>query len=76
MATKRLKTFTARDAALAIITPSVLDHKYSRGTLGVIAGSAQYPGAAVLTTSAALATGIGINHAANCNTMVGHCRKW
>jgi ADP-dependent NAD(P)H-hydrate dehydratase / NAD(P)H-hydrate epimerase len=60
MTTKRLKTFTARDAALAIVTPSVLDHKYSRGTLGVIAGSAQYPGAAVLTTSAALATGIGM----------------
>ncbi len=60
MATKRVKIFTARDAALHFITPSVLDHKYSRGTLGVISGSAQYPGAAVLSTSAALATGIGM----------------
>lgn len=39
--------------------PSDLDHKYSRGTLGVITGSAQFPGAAVLTTSAACATGLG-----------------
>ncbi|MCH6469382.1 NAD(P)H-hydrate dehydratase [Sinomonas terrae] len=34
--------------------------KYTRGVLGVIAGSDQYPGAAVLTTSAALATGVGM----------------
>lgn len=49
----------AKDAARCIIIPSELDHKYSRGTLGVITGSAQYPGAAVLTTSAAMATGLG-----------------
>jgi hydroxyethylthiazole kinase-like uncharacterized protein yjeF len=49
----------AKDAAQCIIVPSELDHKYSRGTLGVITGSAQYPGAAVLTTSAAVATGLG-----------------
>ena len=49
----------AKDAARCIIIPSELDHKYSRGTLGVITGSAQYPGAAVLTTSAATATGLG-----------------
>jgi hypothetical protein len=30
------------------VVPTDLDHKYSRGTLGVITGSAQYPGAAVL----------------------------
>jgi NAD(P)H-hydrate repair Nnr-like enzyme with NAD(P)H-hydrate dehydratase domain len=49
----------SKDAARCIIIPSELDHKYSRGTLGVITGSAQYPGAAVLTTSAATATGLG-----------------
>jgi len=43
-----------------IVIPSDLDHKYSRGVLGIITGSAQFPGAAVLTTSAALATGLGI----------------
>ena len=54
------KTFSSRDAAKCIIVPSDIDHKYSRGVLGLITGSAQYPGAAVLTTSAALATGIGM----------------
>ena len=58
--TRTIKKWTVRDAAKCIITPSDLDHKYSRGVLGVITGSAQYPGAAVLTTSAASATGIGM----------------
>ena len=58
MAEKSVRTFTARDAARCIITPSDIDHKYSRGVLGAITGSAQYPGAAVLTTSAALAKDI------------------
>ena len=55
-----VKKWTARDAAKCIITPSDLDHKYSRGVLGVITGSARFPGAAVLTTAAASATGIGM----------------
>ncbi len=54
-----IKSWRAKDAAKCIIIPSELDHKYSRGTLGVITGSAKYPGAAVLTTSAAFATGLG-----------------
>ena len=58
--TRKVVKWTARDAAKCIITPSDLDHKYSRGVLGVITGSAQYPGAAVLTSSAASATGIGM----------------
>ena len=54
------KKWRVSDAAQCIITPSEIDHKYSRGTLGIITGSAKYPGAAVLTTSAASATGIGV----------------
>ncbi len=54
-----IKSWRGKDAAKCIIIPSELDHKYSRGTLGVITGSAKYPGAAVLTTSAAFATGLG-----------------
>jgi hydroxyethylthiazole kinase-like uncharacterized protein yjeF len=57
---KSQKVWSAKDAARCIVTPSDLDHKYSRGVLGIITGSAQYPGAAVLTTSAALATGLGM----------------
>lgn len=54
------KKWGSKDSARYIVTPSDLDHKYSRGTLGVISGSAQYPGAAVLTTRAALETGLGV----------------
>lgn len=40
--------------------PGPADDKYSRGVLGVVAGSERYPGAAVLTTTAALETGVGM----------------
>jgi hydroxyethylthiazole kinase-like uncharacterized protein yjeF len=52
--------WTAKDARKCIIVPTDLDHKYSRGTLGMITGSAKYPGAAVLTSRAAMATGLGV----------------
>ena len=55
-----VKKWTSKDAKKCIAVPSDLDNKYSRGALGVITGSAQYPGAAVLTTSAAAATGVGM----------------
>ena len=58
--TRTVKKWSAKDAAQCIITPSDLDHKYSRGVLGLITGSAQFPGAAVLTTAAASATGVGM----------------
>jgi hydroxyethylthiazole kinase-like uncharacterized protein yjeF len=58
--TRAVKKWSARDAAKCVITPSDLDHKYSRGVLGLITGSAQFPGAAVLTTAAASATGVGM----------------
>ncbi len=57
---KSQKVWSSKDAARCIVIPSDLDHKYSRGVLGIITGSAQYPGVAVLTTSAALATGLGM----------------
>ena len=58
--TTSLKKWSGKDAARCIITPSDLDHKYSRGVVGIITGSAQFPGAAVLTTAAASATGVGM----------------
>lgn len=39
--------------------PSWNAHKYSRGVLSVVAGSPEYPGAAVLVVNAAEATGVG-----------------
>ena len=54
------RTWKVRDVKKCIITPSELDNKYSRGVLGVITGSAKYPGAAVLTVASASATGLGM----------------
>ena len=54
------RTWKARDVKKCIIVPSELDNKYSRGVLGVITGSAKYPGAAVLTVASASATGLGM----------------
>jgi hydroxyethylthiazole kinase-like uncharacterized protein yjeF len=54
------RTWKARDVKKSIITPSELDNKYSRGVLGVISGSAKFPGAAVLSTASASATGVGM----------------
>jgi hydroxyethylthiazole kinase-like uncharacterized protein yjeF len=52
--------WTANDAATQIAVPGDNDDKYSRGVLGVITGSTQYPGAAVLGVEAALRTGLGM----------------
>jgi hydroxyethylthiazole kinase-like uncharacterized protein yjeF len=54
------RTWKARDTKKCIIVPSELDNKYSRGVLGVITGSAKFPGAAVLSTASASATGLGM----------------
>jgi len=43
-----------------IAVPGPDDDKYSRGVLGVVTGSARYPGAAVLGVEAALRTGVGM----------------
>ena len=55
-----MKKWSAKNTRNAIVIPSDLDHKYSRGVLGIITGSARYPGAAVLSTSAATRTGLGM----------------
>ena len=57
---RNYKKWSARDVKRNIAIPSDLDNKYSRGVLGIITGSAQYPGAAVLSTAAASATGVGM----------------
>jgi hydroxyethylthiazole kinase-like uncharacterized protein yjeF len=55
-----IRKWSARDVKKSIVIPSDLDNKYSRGVLGVITGSAKFPGAAVLSTGAASATGLGM----------------
>ncbi|GAB3248079.1 bifunctional ADP-dependent NAD(P)H-hydrate dehydratase/NAD(P)H-hydrate epimerase [Arthrobacter pigmenti] len=48
------------DLAQLWTVPDTAAHKYSRGVLGIVAGSAQYPGAALLTAQGALDTGVGM----------------
>ncbi len=52
--------WTIADAARHIAVPNEQDDKYSRGVLGVITGSVEYPGAAVIGVEAALRTGVGM----------------
>lgn len=52
--------WTTENARACVRLPTAHDHKYSRGVLGVVTGSRQYPGAAVLSCAAALATGVGM----------------
>ena len=52
--------WTAADAGTHVKAPAASDDKYSRGVLGLIIGSDEYPGAAVIGVEAALRTGIGM----------------
>ena len=52
--------WTLADAAGQIKVPTASDDKYSRGVLGIVTGSADYPGAAVIGVEAALRTGVGM----------------
>ncbi|WP_347057986.1 NAD(P)H-hydrate dehydratase [Blastococcus sp. HT6-30] len=52
--------FTDADAAARLPVPDADDDKYSQGVVGVVAGSATYPGAGVLCTGAALRTRPGL----------------
>lgn len=51
---------TDADVAARLVPPAAGDDKYSQGVVGVVAGSATYPGAGVLCTGAALRTRPGL----------------
>jgi hydroxyethylthiazole kinase-like uncharacterized protein yjeF len=55
-----LQVLEADDMAGILPVPGVADDKYSRGVVGVVAGSKQFPGAAVLCTGAAVHSGAGM----------------
>ena len=55
-----LRRYEAADLPLLLPHPGRRSHKYSRGVLGVVAGSQRYPGAAVLACRGALAAGVGM----------------
>ena len=55
-----LEGWSAAESSAYLPLPKSSDHKYRRGVLGCVTGSKQFPGAALLTTSAALSVGIGM----------------
>jgi ADP-dependent NAD(P)H-hydrate dehydratase / NAD(P)H-hydrate epimerase len=58
--TASITALQAADVAALLPEPSAESDKYRRGVLGVVAGSAAYPGAAVLATGGALRAGAGM----------------
>ncbi|MDT0190717.1 NAD(P)H-hydrate epimerase [Rothia terrae] len=44
----------------AMVVPGPYDHKYTRGVCGILTGSEEYPGAALLSTQACVNTGVGM----------------
>ncbi|WP_454728745.1 bifunctional ADP-dependent NAD(P)H-hydrate dehydratase/NAD(P)H-hydrate epimerase [Cellulosimicrobium protaetiae] len=48
------------DVAARWVVPGPTDHKYTRGVVGVVAGTPTFPGAAVLVASAAVRSGPGM----------------
>ncbi|MFE7405625.1 bifunctional ADP-dependent NAD(P)H-hydrate dehydratase/NAD(P)H-hydrate epimerase [Isoptericola sp. NPDC057559] len=55
-----VRTLEPADVARSWPVPGPEDHKYTRGVVGVVAGTATYPGAAVLATTAAVRAGAGM----------------
>jgi hydroxyethylthiazole kinase-like uncharacterized protein yjeF len=55
-----VEVLEAADAAALLPAPNAASDKYTRGVVGVIAGSGQYGGAAVLATGSALRGGAGM----------------
>ncbi len=58
--TPSLRRLEMSDLAALLPDPDRRSHKYTRGVLGVAAGSERYPGAAVLCVHAAALTGVGM----------------
>jgi hydroxyethylthiazole kinase-like uncharacterized protein yjeF len=55
-----LRRFSVRDLAAVLPDPGRRAHKYTRGVLGIVAGSERYTGAAALSVEAASAAGAGM----------------
>ena len=60
LAAPELRRLTAKDAALLLPRPTRRSQKYSRGVLGVVAGSERYVGAAELCVHVAAVSGVGM----------------
>jgi hydroxyethylthiazole kinase-like uncharacterized protein yjeF len=57
---ERTQVLEAADVAALLPTPTAADDKYTRGVVGLVSGSAAYPGAGVLSTGAAICGAAGM----------------
>ncbi|WP_116947061.1 NAD(P)H-hydrate dehydratase [Jiangella endophytica] len=71
----RLTVLEAADVAALLPDPGRESDKYSRGVVGVLAGSGQFPGAAVLATGGALHGGAGMVRYAGPDAVAGEVRE-
>ncbi|BDR54716.1 bifunctional NAD(P)H-hydrate repair enzyme [Bombiscardovia apis] len=55
-----VEAMTAEACASLLKVPTINDSKYTRGVVGLVTGSARYPGAAVLSSKAAVACNVGM----------------
>ncbi len=55
-----VQVLDSADVAAILPTPDATDDKYTRGVVGVVAGSEAYPGAGILATGAAIHGGAGM----------------
>lgn len=62
LAQYELEVWQKTDAELAKILPqpTLSDHKYTRGVLGMVCGSDEFPGAALMSCRAAINSGVGM----------------
>ena len=58
----RIRVLEEDDLAVAVPEPGPDDYKYSRGVVGIAAGSERYRGAALMATGAARRGGVGMVH--------------
>ncbi|PJI94878.1 NAD(P)H-hydrate epimerase [Luteimicrobium subarcticum] len=57
---RAVRRLDGEDVAASWPSPTASDQKYSRGVLGIVAGSTRFPGAAVLASSGAVRAGVGM----------------
>lgn len=55
-----LRVLETKDYRRELETPTVESHKYTRGVLGMLTGTPEYPGAALMSVHAAINTGVGM----------------
>ncbi len=60
LGTPELLRLEETDLGTLLPRPPATGHKYTRGVVGIVAGSTQYPGAAQLAVAGALACGVGM----------------